>query len=281
MDPAAINRLRSAFGNKVSIITHDPISPQIKRIPPTPKRFVPSVAKSLPGRPGANTTATTTPTRLLDSQPYYGGDRVGIENSSGQVDAECTVAWDYQISGKYYMASAGHCATGGQTVLQGYENSAKQFVYTGTMGVVANVQFGNNRIDGLILANSSYFPAIYTSTSGARAVTGTTPVAPTSSICADGSFTGDSCGGIVQHVNECVHENDQGVTYNICGLDEATSSHRLIQPGDSGGPVLSNIPDGSVHVSGLISGGNTAGTDLLFTDIVRFEGAFGGAPAHG
>lgn len=87
--------------------------------------------------------------------------------------------------------------------------------------------------------------------------------------------------GIVQHVNECVHENDQGVTYNICGLDEATSSHRLSQPGDSGGPVLSNLPDGSVHVSGLISGGNTAGTDLLFTDIVRFEGAFGGAPAHG
>lgn len=90
--------------------------------------------------------------------------------------------------------------------------------------------------------------------------------------CADGSFTGENCNGVVDGVDVCAHVGLGSTTINVCDLISGHSSNgsRLVQHGDSGGPVYVTVP-GGVARSGIISAGNIdpgqAGNQILFSDL--------------
>ncbi|WP_185260991.1 trypsin-like serine protease [Pseudarthrobacter sp. NBSH8] len=66
----------------------------------------------------------------------------------------------------------------------------------------------------------------------------------------------------------------------VCGLDRATASYRLVQSGDSGGPVVVNNGGSSASMAGIISGGTASGTTLYFTHINKIVNTKGVAVAH-
>ncbi len=70
----------------------------------------------------------------------------------------------------------------------------------------------------------------------------------------------------------------------ICGLAiaDSTNGSRLVQGGDSGGPVYLPVSGGSsVQAEGLISGeSSTAGTEVAFTMGNLLPGAFGVKLVH-
>jgi hypothetical protein len=94
-------------------------------------------------------------------------------------------------------------------------------------------------------------------------------------ICTNGSFTGESCNGTVSATGGCVELHDplHGTTTDVCNQDFATSpGPRLVQSGDSGGPVL-GYDGGSDQTGitvGIISGqadtSSGPGTEVNFTD---------------
>ena len=90
--------------------------------------------------------------------------------------------------------------------------------------------------------------------------------------CADGALTGENCKGVVDGSNVCANINDNGTIVTVCNLTSGHSSDgsRLVQHGDSGGPVYVKVT-GGVGRSGIISAGNVdsgqPGNHLLFTDL--------------
>jgi hypothetical protein len=125
---------------------------------------------------GKAAAAATTPTRLLDSVPYAGGDRItSLQTISGkQYAVQCTVSVEVlPSSGGDATLSAGHCGPTGTLWYQGYY--ANNTVYnTGIMGTTATTQWGNGRIDGELIEGSQYgyYPAIYTTSTELESVNG-------------------------------------------------------------------------------------------------------------
>ena len=72
--------------------------------------------------------------------------------------------------------------------------------------------------------------------------------------------------------NVCANINDNGTIVTVCNLTSGHSSDgsRLVQHGDSGGPVYVKVTR-DVGRSGIISAGNVdagqPGNHLLFTDL--------------
>jgi hypothetical protein len=73
----------------------------------------------------------------------------------------------------------------------------------------------------------------------------------------------------------CVDETDGTTTFSVCNQDFAGNPNgiRLVQHGDSGGPVLAHDGGFVTAAIGVISGGNVGsdsnpgpGTDVNFTD---------------
>lgn len=76
---------------------------------------------------------------------------------------------------------------------------------------------------------------------------------------------------------------DTGVTTVVttCHLATVTSPERIVQAGDSGGPVFYGNPaDGGVGATGVISGGNFAGTTGYFVNHAGFQAFFSGNFDH-
>jgi hypothetical protein len=85
-----------------------------------------------------------------------------------------------------------------------------------------------------------------------------------------------SCGRTVDLVDACFSYTDGNL---VCGQDRATAPYRLVQSGDSGGPVVVNNGGSSASLAGIISGGNESGTVLTFTHINRVVSTMGVAVA--
>jgi hypothetical protein len=205
------------------------------------------------------------PPRCLDSQPYYGGDRVATSNPFN----ECTggfEAWDPGAGGNYGMLTAGHCWDVGTIVAQGYTDQVNYpypwYVPTsGTMGKVTRRLWADNVTDAEFLDASS----VGTSLAAARVYT-TTPTGSASSfvsdygmsfvgmqqICTDGSVTGEICSGnTIQQIQQCIYP----AQYRVCHETKISSSQTVCNPGDSGGPVY-NYSGGRIVAYGLIESGN-------------------------
>ncbi|WP_212913255.1 hypothetical protein [Streptomyces sp. TS71-3] len=219
-------------------------------------------------------TAASTPTRLLDSVPYAGGDRiVSTQTIDGvQYIVECTVNFDFVTSsGSPAMGTAGHCGPTGLSWRQGYyDESAQTIHYTGTMGSAYTRIWGNGKSDAELLNDTGnpdgFWPQVYTTSTALENVGSVSPVSVGQKICADGSFTLQSCYGMVTATNVCENVNDDGTIVKVCNLDVAEGvGGTLVQSGDSGGPVYtSGTPH---HPLGIISAGTADGLTLDFADM--------------
>lgn len=164
-------------------------------------------------------------------------------------------------------STAGHCSPMGTSWLQGYyDTSTRTIKNSGSMGQVAVSKFSNNTVDAAVISGASYAPYVYFGPQAVFGVNGDSAPVKFETYCSDGSFTGQNCTARVAAVNACLNVADEtGHTTYICGLAIATStnSSRLVQPGDSGGPVYDSPTSGIAK--GIISAGNSSGTEVSFT----------------
>ena len=126
-------------------------------------------------------------------------------------------------------------------------------------------------------ATYGYDPYVYISSTGNDAVDGSAVTGTGSIFCTDGSFTGYSCGATVTKENVCANVSEGATVYNVCHLDIADANHRIVQSGDSGGPVLHPEPlsPGHVTLAGTISAQSNNGNEVLFSDIQYLESGLG------
>jgi|SRR5579859_855616 len=218
---------------------------------------------------GAEVVVTTMPRiypwdgRILDSQPYYGGDRLVTSDGT-----QCTGGVEVFRGGvgHYGMITAGHCWGNGTIVYQGYWSNGMHT--SGKMGQVTESYAGSGYADGAFIdstdTGTSLLPTVWTSNNNTAAVTNWDTNWVGESICTDGSFTYQNCTGVVDKTNFCIVI---GVLYD-CHLEEAYSSNgtNLGQQGDSGGPVYHYSGSG-VWVTGFITGGpSSPSTTAWYTD---------------
>jgi hypothetical protein len=287
---------RSAFGDEVTLIRQKrpQLAIKLMTLPPgyrTAKLSLPHKASARPEKlPALPNQTAPYPSRLTDATPYYGGDRIYrlVSSSGGTLIIQCTVAFTWTTPG---MTSAGHCGPTGTVWTQGYYDTSNNTLYnSGTMGTVQNTQWGNNRPDAELITKSSWAPYVYTSTQGSAPQGGSNPpYVGQTGVCADGSFTGQNCTGVIGRVGFCtdITDNLTGQVVYVCDLDTATSSNgsTIVQSGDSGGPVYFN-DNGTLYAEGVISASsgninpNTgADSTVYFTDIRNVISTMGGTVA--
>jgi hypothetical protein len=94
-----------------------------------------------------------------------------------------------------------------------------------------------------------------------------------SSVCADGSYTGEVCSVKVQSVDICTTFSD-GVT--TCHLTKAhRSAINVSVSGDSGGPVYGGTSGSETYIAGTIVGGAESNTTVYYQKIDSIDSAFG------
>lgn len=276
-------RARAEFGDAVQVVAMPRYQAMAAAV------TVPTAKVKVASGPSSRTSLlATAPTRLLDSTPYYGGDRIiRWRNNPDNTTTIwwCTGAFTVKAGTTFYMSTAGHCGPTGTAWQQGYYESGAQLIHTtGPMGTASSVQWGNNRMDAAILGGGSYWQgAVYGGqvAGSAWGVGGQSSVAVGSSICSDGSVTGENCSAKISAINACVNLQDDTsgttITVKVCNQALADStSGVIVQHGDSGGPVLqhTSVLDQVVGV-GLVSGGSSNGLHLNFTQIQNFTSTFG------
>ncbi len=271
----AVRALRKQYGPQTVVFTEPRFrTEQRVTVTHSPMRVV-RVTRLRGTADGRNATpATSSPTRLLDATPYFGGDRIiwwYVNSNNELVIVQCTANFEVVLNstGDTAAMTAGHCSPTGTGWFQGYYDTSNGTVYdTGSYGTNTDTSWGNDRPDGEILSGASLDPAIYLTNTTAVGDYGSAAVTKGEAICSDGSFSNEQCGGTVTAVNICAEINDNGTNVDVCGLDQATANHSLVQPGDSGGPVINtSAPPGYAQGVGIISAGSSNGETLLFTDM--------------
>ena len=282
--PSLKKSAETEFGDKVTLF-QEPRHYSMDRL--TKVNRTPSFQRVATGLKGgkAARSATATATRLLDSAPYAGGDRIvsqQVINGTNYI-VQCTVNFDFAMdSGTPSMGTAGHCGGTGVSWLQGYlDDSSKTVKYTGTMGAVYTRQWGNNRTDAELLNDAGnthgFWTQVYIDNTTLNDVGSVVPVAVGDRSCSDGSFTGQNCSGVVSAAEVCENINDDGTIVKVCNLDIAKSGTRLVQSGDSGGPVYHENGT-TLHPQGIISAGSSNGLELDFADIGSVDIVMNGYP---
>jgi hypothetical protein len=208
-----------------------------------------------------------------DTPPWTGGDRVYFDQGT----SFCTTG--YYWSGDT-MSTAGHC--GSQPGFYARGNSESGRWYEGT---TYTIQYGNNRIDMQLIKGSNYTPYVWAGPSGQvkEPVSGSGGVAQGGGYCTDGSATELKCTAVVNKIDVCENEKDQGtgVTVYACDLDGAYSSDNtpIVHPGDSGGPVFTANSIFAPYATGtIVSIGNDTDTYVYWSDMYMEKVIFGGGP---
>ncbi|HEX9089714.1 MAG TPA: hypothetical protein VF867_19640 [Arthrobacter sp.] len=216
---------------------------------------------------------------FIDSPAYKGGDRIVSQQTINGTNyvVQCTVTAPFITGGATDMLTAGHCGPVGTHWYQGYWDGSK-IQSSGDMGNAAAVSWSNNQIDGTLLSGGSYTPAITTSATTTAPVIGAATVAVGSHVCTDGSFTGYTCGATVTATDVCANVSENGSIVTVCGLDIADAPTKVVQSGDSGGPVVIQSGTG-VQIAGTISAQANNGTRVLFTDVRHLQTVFSGTVA--
>lgn len=211
--------------------------------------------------------------RLADSQPWWGGDRIYDSGLWGS--KQCTAGFSaYRNSdGHRGMLTSGHCFTNGENAKQGYCTGPFSCNYYGNMGNVAAYSYCQYCLDGEWIdsqaAGSSVQGNVYTThnadgTDNSASVYGWGQSSAGLTVCLDGSVTIENCGAtVVGQLEQCV--NIEGTV--SCNLTEVNSPTQACQYGDSGGPVYRYWGTQAIGAYGLIDAGNGAGTDCFYTEI--------------
>ncbi|OLF16501.1 alpha-lytic protease prodomain-containing protein [Actinophytocola xanthii] len=265
---------RGAFGDTVTLFAEERLQAMTK-VTPLPegarvpvdvsrdaKAVTPAERSRLPGPP------------LIDFAPYVGGDRMWRLVRQETAVMQCTAGFMWHNGGTVYsMSSAGHCGRVNYPWTQGYFDQAANTLYeTGPMGTpYVSAHVGNGGVDAMLMDNGEWIPYIWENTFGGSH--NLTPVTYLHNaivgqrVCFNGSFTMTKCSGTVRNSDACYEildtNPDTGQSYTVisCNLVRVESPERIVQWGDSGGPVFYGDPrDGGVGATGIISAGNSAGT---------------------
>jgi hypothetical protein len=252
---------RSSFGDAVRVSAVQNLEHAVKKT-----RFNGSVRLA---------TARQVADRRLDGTPFYAGNRLVWIN--GNEVWQCTSG--YHSGNATVMFTAGHCFPINAVVRQGFFDEGTNTVrWTQMYGNVRHVEWGNNRIDAESVAAAAA-GQLSAARIWSRAATSTQSTATNSwamstvgsTVCADGSFTGEVCRGIVQIVNGCTNVDN----FTVCGVStaQAPAGVRLVQHGDSGGPVFRRDVNGRAITLRVISAGNVGqgqpGDRMVYTEAFR------------
>lgn len=204
---------------------------------------------------------TTTANRTHDSTPHNGGTSTYSYGQEG-----CSSAFPVDFGGTAAMLSASHCydqASNGLNVwnyidVSGLDGSGLH------IGDFAAREVGGGAGDtGVYTTNgvggSSH--SIWTGTIGNASLTTVagkfTSVVDGTSVCDDGSYSGQVCGIKVVDTDVCVVYSD---FRDVCHLDSANTQDKCSdtclanQAGYSGGPVIKFDGTGNVLAVGIVSG---------------------------
>lgn len=202
-------------------------------------------------------TGVEKPTRMWN---IIGGQAITRSGS------RCSAGFNARNSaGTRYVLTAGHCTEMGGT----WSGSG------GTIGPVSGTSFPTNDYGRITVTSASAVstPLVDRYSSGSD-VTVTGPAASSvgQAICRSGSTTGWRCGSVTA-LNQTVNYGGGDVIY---GLTRTTA---CAQPGDSGGPYVSNPGTGTrVTARGLLSGGSgncSSGGTTFFQPIQEVLSAYG------
>jgi hypothetical protein len=203
--------------------------------------------------------------RFSDTPPFWGGDRIFRPKSPSVLCTSGPAVHAVTSAATVYILTAGHCAPSTGTTW--YTNNTSKY----TLGSVSSVQFSNNGLDvEMIKANAG--PDIWRNGSNFYHVVGETAPAVGSSVCTDGSSSGEVCGVAVQKLNYCVTFSDGKTT---CHLDRGyRAALNVCQGGDSGGPVYGSISGSNAYVAGTIVGGTNSNQTCYWEMMSYIDSAF-------
>jgi hypothetical protein len=265
---------RQAFGGKAELVVQQrPIlDVAVTHVPRGELR----VRRVATGESAAKVART--PSRLLDAEPYTGGDRIAYERTKTSV-VQCTAGFAWKPRA---MITAGHCGPLNRKWLQGYFDASKnELFFSGIIGKAVQVINSNNGGDAARLTGKDYRPYVYRLLRKTQRVVGNAETFKGEvRICADGSFTQENCSGVTAAVNISVKFDENGHKIVVKHLDEVISknSSRLVQAGDSGGPVYKYVT-GGVSARGIIIGGAEAGIEMWMANMKWLRSALHGRPA--
>lgn len=180
--------------------------------------------------------------------------------------SRCSAGFNARNSaGTRYVLTAGHCTELGGT----WSGTG------GTIGPVSGTSFPTNDYGRITVSSSAAAstPLVDRYTSGSDVtVTGAGNAGVNTNVCRSGSTTGWRCGRVTA-TNQTVNYGGGDI---VSGLTRTTA---CAQPGDSGGPYVSNPGTGTrVTAYGLLSGGSgncTTGGTTFYQPINEVLSAYG------
>jgi hypothetical protein len=196
--------------------------------------------------------AAAGPNRYYDSSPFFGGDRVFIDNNENE---KCTDAFTLigNRSGASYNTTAGHC--GGSSVYTNFDTRVK-------LGPISTRYFSDGGYDFETFPCGSCSPYVWYEGPSVGRGQGSSHVVVGTCDCNSGKVAIDGA-GTGQVIDSTVTKADFCDTFSdgteTCHLNRATNSADICYPGDSGGPVYLQGPnnDGQVYATGTIVGSTT------------------------
>lgn len=143
------------------------------------------------------------------------------------------------------------------------------------MGTPYVSAFKPNGADAMLLDNGNWFAGVWENTKGyvdLASIQYAYDALAGQRVCMSGSYTGTKCSGAVVVPDECYIFNhtdpdlDQTYQVNMCDMTRVQSGERIVQNGDSGGPVFYGNPADGVGATGIISAGTDSGTTAWYAN---------------
>lgn len=241
-----------------------------------------ATSQSVVGRQNTNpsvvrecgTLKESTRFKLCANYPNPSGIRIKMGGPE-PVFASCSTSFTVFKKGdftKKYALTAGHCV-----------NQTRPAVYSESdyFGLVGDVHYTNDQDSALVAPepglrlDNTVFRGDRPNSTKRALVSGISEPGRKGRVCVGGSYTLEVCNLLVRHSKpRCYNfELRDGTKVRRCGLMTAQKSdHRVVQPGDSGGPVYEEDEDGRVNAVGIIIGGDeTAGGPFPEHDVVFYR----------
>ncbi|MBT1182658.1 trypsin-like serine protease [Streptomyces sp. CJ_13] len=199
----------------------------------------------------------TTRLKLCSNYSIPGGIQLRIGGPEGPpVNGDCTVAFTVfkRSPLRFYGLTAGHC----------YKNN-RPSVYSQSdyFGQIQEAQYTADRDSALVQhTNDNWNLTILSgspTTTKQRTIRGTWKPGQAKTVCVGGSFTGEVCDVLIRSSTpRCYKFQVNGQEVERCGLIAGQKiGSRIVQPGDSGGPVYRKAGSGFADAVGIIIGGGS------------------------
>lgn len=220
-----------------------------------------------------NPQARTTNGRLLDRSPHRGGNRI-ITPVAGGDYVSCTGGFSWWLSAAKSgpgMLTAGHCAPYGGAVKAdtAFGNITSMTRENWTPGVGSALLPGEKAYRGdmaliQLYSGRSIVPSIYRGAANSSSTSTVSEMwsrraAPGDQFCTGGSMAGEICGWVVDKVG--VQQKVEGGAISRNVVVSKSKQGWCVQVGDSGGPVFTVTPKGTIAAKGLISTTAGGGSD--------------------